>query len=83
MGGIYDIGHYYLIFDMNGSLVDSMSSVDCHDWGGGTFLVHGVTMTMGGEFGCLIVLITPLGRVGRRDALGADLSIVSSTDWQG
>ena len=35
----------------------------------------------GGEFGCLIVLITPLGRVGRRDALGADLSIVSSTDW--
>ena len=47
----------------------------------GTFLVHGVTVTMGGEFGCLIVLITPLGRVGRRDALGADLSIVSSTDW--
>ena len=95
MGGIYDIGHYYLIFDMNESLVDSMSSVDCHDRGGGTFLVHGVTMTMGGtflvhgvtmtmggEFGCLIVLITPLGRVGRRDALGADLSIVSSTDWQ-
>ena len=40
-------------------------------------------MTIGGEFGCLIVLITPLGRVGRRDALGADLSIVSSTDWQG
>ena len=39
----------------------------------GTFLVHGVTVTMGGEFGCLIVLITPLGRVGRRDALGADL----------
>ena len=31
----------------------------------GTFLVHGVTVTMGGEFGCLIVLITPLGRVGR------------------
>ena len=83
MGGIYDIGHYYLIFDMNGSLVDSMSSVDCHDRGGGTFLVHGVTMAMGGEFGCLIVLITPLGRVGRRDALGADLSVVSSTDWQG
>ena len=47
----------------------------------GTLLVQGVTMTMGGEFGCLIVLITPLGRVGRRDALGADLSIVSSTDW--
>ena len=38
MGGIYDIGHYYLIFDMNGSLVDSMSSVDCHDRGGGYFL---------------------------------------------
>ena len=47
----------------------------------GTLLVQGVTMTMGGEFGCLIVLITLLGRVGRRDALGADLSIVSSTDW--
>ena len=49
----------------------------------GTLLVQGVTVTTGGEFGCLIVLITHLGRVGRRDALGADLSIVSSTDWQG
>ena len=37
-------------------------------------------MTMGGEFGCLIVLITPLGRVGRRDVLEVGLSIVSPTD---
>ena len=43
----------------------------------------GVVVTTGGEFGCLIVLITHLGRVGRRDALGADLSIASSTDLQG
>ena len=39
MGGIYDIGHYYLIFDMNGSLVDSMSFVDCHDRGGGGYFL--------------------------------------------
>ena len=49
----------------------------------GTFLVHGVTVTMGGEFGCLIVLITPLGRVGRRNVLETYLSVVSPTDWQG
>ena len=46
----------------------------------GTLLVHGVTVTMRGEFGCLIVLIAPLGRVGRRDVLEVGLSIVSPTD---
>ena len=50
---------------------------------GGLSWSRGVIVTTGGEFGCLIVLITHLGRVGRRDALGADLSIVSSTDRQG
>ena len=49
----------------------------------GTFLVRGVTVTMGGEFGCLIVLITPLGRVDRRNVLETYLSVVGPTDWQG